>query len=580
MISDSNEIVKKVSSEIISRINPEWTDLQKIRFVYIELGKYLEKNTDFFLNKKMTNGKMSSAELLEIYQENIIGVSFRDNFQEQYQVICRSAALFLKTIYDELGIESQYVYTLKEEEGIRHWFLAAKDGADGKFVFLTLAADLANIKNNFPTEHFANNILYEYDGIQYYDAPSEIDHKAMTPQEIEELDFSLGYTRFYPRVDGYKVNVDLDPRSYRDLYYSLLVEDSEIYRIFQTNLHIRNDSFRNIDDISDNEFASFLQELESFVMSHTSKLLKVDFPHHDGESVEEYIRNAILTMMNTCNFSIDYKNLPIKKLIRECKKRIPKNEHNYSSFLELFSYLLNIHENISNFISIRGQYEDIRQRIEALEKREIDVNNASEFSELLKMEEEMKKHFDMAKKRVSILSLKMVLNNLAYFFIKDDLGTYKNGYVSAIAISKKLQMMFPIVFDACLEEESKTQSSFSIQGYSEQVVTIKRLLRLIFAELKHHNSSGIENYDEQYSPVDNRIQIFPLKNRDTGEYCIGFNVIRSNIVDGDEDQYYIYIPSSNCFKTLDLFAEATTTYQIVSSRFNKKLEELEESRAK
>ena len=71
MISDSNEIVKKVSFEIISRINPEWTDLQKIRFVYIELGKYLEKNTDFFLNKKMTNGKMSSAELLEIYQELI-----------------------------------------------------------------------------------------------------------------------------------------------------------------------------------------------------------------------------------------------------------------------------------------------------------------------------------------------------------------------------------------------------------------------------------------------------------------------------------------------------------------------------
>ena len=80
---------------------------------------------------------------------------------------------------------------------------------------------------------------------------------------------------------------------------------------------------------------------------------------------------------------------------------------------------------------------------EFLENREIDVNNASEFSEILKMEEEIKKHLDMAKKRVSILSLKMVLDNLANFFIRDELGTYKDGYVSAIAISKKLQIMFP-----------------------------------------------------------------------------------------------------------------------------------------
>ena len=352
MISDSNEILKKVSSEIISRINPEWTDLQKIRFVYIELGKYLEKNTDFFLNKKMTNGKMSSAELLEIYQDNMVGVSFRDDFQEQYQVICRSAALFLKTIYDELGIESQYVYTIKEEEGIKHWFLAAKDGADGKFVFLTLAADLANIKNNFPTEHFATHISYQYDGIQYYDAPSEIDHKVMSSKEVEELDLSLGYTRFYPRIEGHQVNIDLDSRSYRDLYYSLLVENSEIYRIFQNKLHIQEDSFRNIDDISDDEFTSFVQELEGFVMSHTSELLKEDFPYHNGESVEEFIRNAILIMINKYNLSIDHKNMPVKKLIRECKKKIPKNEHKYIAFLKLYSYLINIHENISSFVSL------------------------------------------------------------------------------------------------------------------------------------------------------------------------------------------------------------------------------------
>ena len=41
--------LKELKKYIISTINPNWTNLEKIRYVYIISGKYLQKHTEFFL---------------------------------------------------------------------------------------------------------------------------------------------------------------------------------------------------------------------------------------------------------------------------------------------------------------------------------------------------------------------------------------------------------------------------------------------------------------------------------------------------------------------------------------------------
>ena len=62
-----NEEINNVIAKIISKVNPEWNKLQIIRFVYLELGKYLEKNTDFFLSDKLDSLSLSVEEINNIY---------------------------------------------------------------------------------------------------------------------------------------------------------------------------------------------------------------------------------------------------------------------------------------------------------------------------------------------------------------------------------------------------------------------------------------------------------------------------------------------------------------------------------
>ena len=153
-----NEVVDIILKDIASGIKKEWNKLEIIRFVYLKVGKYLEKNTDFFLNDKLESLKISDEDIKRIYTDDKIAVANRNN-NYSYQIICKSAALVLKGIFDRLNIKSTMVHTCGKEDEIRHWFLVVSDD-NYKQYYLTLAADLPYIKNEFPTHHFANSIPY------------------------------------------------------------------------------------------------------------------------------------------------------------------------------------------------------------------------------------------------------------------------------------------------------------------------------------------------------------------------------------------------------------------------------------
>lgn len=182
--------------KIIAGIDPTWNKLEIMRYVYIEVGKNFQVNTDFYLTarNKLQELKLTDEEMRKIYFDDYL---FDDN-----KVICKSSAALLKKIYDRLGINSRMVktveasYALKASFPIYHYFLVASD--DYNNYFLTPNADIHNIQNGLSTEHFASDIPYvreHKDGknIKSYDADEEIEHKTLSKEELYEIDKKIGY---------------------------------------------------------------------------------------------------------------------------------------------------------------------------------------------------------------------------------------------------------------------------------------------------------------------------------------------------------------------------------------------------
>ena len=87
--------VNELTEKVIAGIKPEWDDLHKIRYVYIEVGKVIARDTDFFfsVDNKLEESNLSVEEIKKIYESE-------DG--REMAVICKSAAMILKKIYDRL----------------------------------------------------------------------------------------------------------------------------------------------------------------------------------------------------------------------------------------------------------------------------------------------------------------------------------------------------------------------------------------------------------------------------------------------------------------------------------------------
>ena len=574
-MQEQDSIIDRISDEIISKINPKWSKIQKIRFVYLELGKYLEKNTDFFLNDKLGDLKESKDSILRFYQEDIIPVREIDQDLAQYQVICKSAALFLEVTLKKLNIEVLNIRTMKEEDGIRHWFLAAKED-NNDYLFLTLAADLPFIKNNMPTEHFGTHISYILNGEQYYDTPEEIPHRVLTKEELIEIDNSIGYSKLYPVVEKKQVNVDFDPKAYQQLFTISLAENSPFYDIFKQCLKINETEFKRVEDIPDTDFLNFLTKLNKYVFKEIYNRLNIE--KQDTNNDINYDIQTVLKIIAKDNSISLNTNNPIKKQLKEIKKNLSKDATEIE-VLNILNYLLVLNNNIKNYVYLKDgykeEYEMAKNKVLELENQDITRENAHLFQQIINDERTAKKKLENLKRNVGMIELNEMLSRIALEFIKDQHSVKEMDFVPPEYIANKLSVMFPIVFETGSNEEHEA-TSFSIQGYSEQIVTIKRLLKYIFNELTYDNCHESYEYQDDYSPVENRIQTFPLKDRKTGEYCVGFNVTGCKEI---EEEYYIYIPSINIFRKFNVLEE-DPKYQVISNRFIRKINNLERSKAK
>ena len=558
-----NEI-KTIADTVISEINHNWNKRQIIRYTYLKVGQIIEKNADFFLNDKLGPYKLTDDEFLDIYNNNTLYQRENKKGETMYQVICRSAGAILKEIFDRTNIDSQLVYTTGADNpdiDIRHWFVVAKDDDNNQY-FLTLAADLPFIKNNFPTEHFASHLNYfSKDGTPNYIIPEdnhmllneivdnngnkgyEIAHTILTEEQLQQLDNSIGFGKLYETQDI------MNSPTFLALYYSFVESNSEIYDIYRKSLNIGEERSTSVYMIDNNEIDNFITNIDKYITS------RIEAPNEVISNISKEIENLTYNEEND-----------IFRFISDNRKLLKKIKNPETK--ELVGMLSMVVEIKQRFLELKNT----KQRITDYYANHEDKNSD------IKEEKLLWEKYKNAIKNISILEISPILDRIALYFLKEKLIIKnKNDYVSTDYIINKFVLMFPLVFD-CSYNNNKVpnMNSFSIQNYSEQIVIIKKMLALIFAELTEKNCKDIEDYNISYSPVENRIKAYPLKDKQTGNYAIGF---RFGTKKEENAPILIYIPSENVLKARDPIDDRDK-YWICSKRFNSSLQKVEDMEEK
>lgn len=534
--------IDKLINLVTKDIDNNWTTLEKIRYVYLKLGEYLSKDTDFFFsaNNKLEEHNLSINEINSIYN-NLEGRKVGEN---NYAVICRSASYILHKIYESLGIESRLINTINdvtkvningEETEINHWLLVVKD--NDKSYFMLLAADLPYIKENMKVHHFAAKIPYKKknsDGVeeQLYDG-EEIVPSLLTEEETRKIDEKIGYLKYYYKYDDNKRKQDNWYLQYNDasfqmirenmknnrLYYSILAKETDFYKSLYTFTgdNNRTISFEDVylNELSENEKKEWITILCFKVNQLLKQLYDIDV---DTKSFIENFnyQNWIESICNKLHKTDDFS---YKKWSKEVKKEeifSEKDHNNCVAILDKTNALVNF---------MMG-------------------NNNGNFNELL--------------------------SGLSYHFI-DKKYLYEdsqiNNFTSNFYIAYKFSKLFPKLFSA-----NEIITDFNKRDYSEQIVLIKEIINLMFPEL-NKNNSNIKDYDDKYTPVQNRIQTYTIKNKELYDYALVFNVIGNY---GESDIYFYYNPKTNEFSAANIL-DIYQNYIIVSERFKSKIEEFDEN---
>ena len=518
-------------------IDNNWSNLEKIRYVYLKLGEYLSKDTDFFFstNNKLEELNLSIKELDERYN-NLEGRKINDN---KYSVICRSSSYLLHKIYEHLGIESKLINTINDKTTIEldgkkldiyHWLLVVKD--NDKSYFMLLAADLPYIKERMKVHHFAAKIPYKKknkDGFleQLYDG-EEIVPSLLSEEETRKIDEKIGYLKYYYKYDNNKRKQNDWHLQYNDtalimlkeqlksnrLYYNILSQETEFYKSLYTFIGENNNpiSFEDtyLNQLSDKDKLNWITLL-CFKVNQLLKIIQgIDI--NPNNFIGNFDYNKWIKDICDQLYTID--NFDYSKWSKEVKKEKIFNQDEYNNCVAILD------------------------KTNALVKY-IMGNTNGNFNE--------------------------ILNKLAYHFIDERYiisDSQKESFINNYYLSYKFSKVFPKLFSA-----NEVITDFNKREYSEQLVLIKEIIEIMFPELNKRNSN-IEDYSDKFTPVQNRIHIYTIKNKKSLEYSIVFRIVGNNKLG---DYYYYYDPKKNIFNTANIL-KIMTNYVIVSNRFKFNLE--------
>ena len=513
------------------------------------------RDTDFFLSVdgKLGEDNLSNKEIIDIYNSNI---------GRDFAVICKSASAILKMVYDKLEIRSKLIETNTslagvyddEEFLINHWFLVVYDDIHSNDAyFMTLTPDLSYIQMNMETKHFASNIPYtRHFGskiMQVYKGP-EIKPKFVSREELRKIDLEVGYIqKSYFYNDKYQKSAEWN-YNYDNASFSILKEELKDNHLFY-ELTLRKTLFY--------QFLSKFQGEDnkeiSFVDDDLSLLSSTDW-------------NYFEKLVCLC---VSYK---IEEILGYNISAIPSLESKYWTYSPwLFNLCVQLNDEISRKMKLKSNegtkvvidvnYFDYRAWSKEIKKN---YQFKREKNNILLILDQLNSLVNCIESKENIKNIRVLLKNLGYHFIPDDLifenNIDQNGYLSSYYIAHKFNTLFPYIFSC-----NDYITDFNKMGYSEQNSIIKEILILMFPEITKDNSSMLVDYNENYNAIFNRIQLYTVRNKITKEYSIVFNIISNS---QEDDYYFFYNPSRNLFRTFN-FLDFYNDYIIVSNRMKNKM---------
>lgn len=549
MKKDINMLIE----EIVSNVHDDWPTLYKIRYVYLAVGKELMRDTDFFLSVdgKLGEANLSNQEIIDIYNsEKGRGLA----------VICKSASSILKMVYDRLGIRSKLIETNtslatiydKGEFLINHWFLAVYD-EDGKAYFMTLTPDLGYIQMNMETKHFSSNIPYIRDfglkKMQVYKG-EEIKPSCISRNELKKIDIAIGYIKKeylyndkYQKTNQWEKNYDnasfsMLKNEMKDnkLFYELALHKSSFYQ-FCTNFKGENGKYISFtqDDLvnlTDDDWYYFNKIVCEQVLNKISQILGYEI--------------FIIPNINSKHWNYEswLLNLCVQLQDKILKRMYPKDNTD-----------INVNLDLNHF-----EYNKWSKNIKAK------YNSNTTYDDILSILDKMNTLVKSTEKKETRKNVGVLLHKLGYHFISKKYVYEKNinedGYLSNCYIANKFNLLFPYVFSC-----NDVITDFNKMGYSEMVSIIKEVIVLMFSEITKNNSSKLNGYNENYNAIFNRIQMYTVRNKETKEYSIVFNIPSNN---NENDYYFFYNPGRNLFRTFN-FLDFCNDYIIVSNRLKNKM---------
>lgn len=529
--------IDKLIELVTKNINENWPTIYKIRYIYLELGKYLSKDTDFFFS---VGNKLSESNLDFEQVKNIYNSLYGRKKDDNYAVICRSASYILHKAYEKVGIKSKLINTINDKETIEidnqkidvyHWLLVVYDG--NKAYFNLLAADLPYIKENMKVHHFAAKIPYKKknkDGFmeQLYEG-EEITPTLLSEEETRQIDKEIGYLKYLYNYDDKKQKTDEYSLQYNDTAFLMLKEKMKNNRWYHEILA---------------EHTNFYNSLYNFINKNNKKI------SFDDVSLKELSDEDINEWINLLCINIEKKICELKNIDYNILNNI--NGFNYDTWLN----------NICNKIY---KIDDFSYTKWSKEMKKTEKYDEYAYDSVLTILDKTNALVKKIKSR-DPKNFNNLLTKLSYHFIDQsrliDIKD-RDKFINNKYIAYKLLTIFPKIFSA-----NDIITPFNEREYSEQIVLIKEIIERMFPELNKNNSM-IDNYNDSYSPIFNRIQIYTIKNKTTSNYSIIFNVVGDN---KNGDYYFYYNPKKNTFHVADIL-EIYQNYIIVSERFKSILED-------
>ena len=167
-----SNFLEKIVSEVK---NNSYTDIEKARYIYLEIGKLFKYNMYFYniLDRRFKE---------DIYTETIPIENIDDN--KKISVVCKQMCEILSGTLNLVGLNSEIAgYNLVSME---HTDVILK--INGKRYILDLSKDIYRIQKGFKTKGFAAAKTRKKQ------LPDEPEYDTMDEQKIAEIDNKLGYT--------------------------------------------------------------------------------------------------------------------------------------------------------------------------------------------------------------------------------------------------------------------------------------------------------------------------------------------------------------------------------------------------